>query len=156
MIYFIIATAILFLDQLTKVMVRSSFELYESREIIPNVFHLTYIENPGAAFGMLADQRTFFLLITVFIIAFMLYFMKTLENDEPKANIFLSMVIGGALGNFIDRIQKGSVTDFFDFLIWPVFNIADMFIVFGIVMAAFYIFRSEFKNKGSEADQNDL
>ena len=155
MLYFLIVFGIVIFDQITKIMVRSSFSLYESREIISGVFHLTYIENPGAAFGIMADQRLFFLVTTVAVIALLLYFMKTLEDQEPRANLFLAMVIGGAVGNFIDRVQKGSVTDFFDFIIWPVFNIADMFIVVGMLTAAFYIIKTEIKQDRSEADNYD-
>lgn len=143
MIYFFIAAGVLIFDQITKYLVRSDFVLYESRAVIENVFHLTYIENPGAAFGMMANQRWFFLITTFLIIIFIIYFMISMEKEEPKANIFLAMAIGGAVGNFIDRIIKGTVTDFFDFRIWPVFNIADSFIVIGMIAAAFYVLKGE-------------
>jgi len=145
MIYFLIAAGVLIFDQVTKFLVRGDFALYESRPVIENIFHLTYIENPGAAFGMLADKRLFFLIATLLIIIFIIYFMKLMEKEEPKANIFLAMAVGGAIGNFIDRVMKGTVTDFFDFRIWPVFNIADSFIVVGMIIAAFYVLKGEKK-----------
>ncbi len=145
MIYFLIAAGVLIFDQVTKFLVRTEFSLYESRPVIENVFHLTYIENPGAAFGMLADKRLFFLIATSCSIIFIIYFMKIMEQEEPKANIFLAMAVGGAIGNFIDRATKGTVTDFFDFRIWPVFNIADSFIVVGMIIAAFYVLKGEKK-----------
>ncbi len=73
MIYFLIAAGVLIFDQVTKFLVRTEFSLYESRPVIENVFHLTYIENPGAAFGMLADKRLFFLIATSLIIIFIIY-----------------------------------------------------------------------------------
>jgi len=143
MLYFLIAAGVLVLDQITKYLVRAGFVLYESKAIIENVFHLTYIENPGAAFGMLADKKWFFIIATSLIMIFIIYFMISIEKDEPKANIFLAMALGGAAGNFIDRLMKGTVTDFFDFIIWPVFNIADSFIVVGMIAASFYIIKGE-------------
>lgn len=143
MIYFLIATGVIILDQVTKFLVRGDFALYESRPVIENIFHLTYIENPGAAFGMFADKRFFFLIVTSLIIIFIIFFMKQMEKEEPRANIFLAMAVGGAIGNFIDRAMKGTVTDFFDFRIWPVFNIADSFIVVGMIIAAFFVLKGE-------------
>ena len=154
--YVLIALGVLILDQLTKVYVRGSFSLYESREILPGLFHFTYIENPGAAFGMFANQRSFFLIITALIMLFMMYFMYTLEKEEPSANPFLAMVLGGALGNFIDRFQKGTVTDFLDFLIWPVFNVADSFIVVGMAMVAWKILRHENKEREAKVEKSEL
>ena len=143
MIYFLIAAGVLVFDQVTKYLIRADFALYESRPVIENIFHFTYIENPGAAFGMLADKRWFFLIATSLIIIFIIYFMTVMEKEEPKANIFLAMAVGGAVGNFIDRAMKGTVTDFFDFRIWPVFNIADSFIVVGMIVAAYYVLKGD-------------
>lgn len=143
MIYFLIAAGVLIFDQVTKYLIRAEYVLHESRPVIENVFHLTYIENPGAAFGMFANQRLFFLISTSLIILFIIYFMYTMEKEAPKANIFLAMALGGAVGNLIDRAMKGTVTDFFDFRIWPVFNIADSFIVVGMIVAAFFVLKGE-------------
>lgn len=110
-------------------------ELYQSIPIIPNIFHLTYIENPGAAFGILANQRIFFIIITFIILAFIYYFYRQLKENQVLLKIALGMVVGGALGNLIDRWRSGTVTDFFDFQIWPIFNIADT----AVVVAMLYI-----------------
>lgn len=145
MIYFLIALGVLIFDQVTKYFVRAEFALYESKAIIEDFFHLTYIENPGAAFGILANQRWFFIVATALIIVFIIFFMISMEKEEPKANLFLAMAVGGAVGNFIDRLMKGTVTDFFDFKVWPIFNIADSFIVVGMIVASFYVLKGEKK-----------
>lgn len=152
--YFLIALFVMVFDQGTKIFIRSKFTLYESKEVIKKIFHITYIENPGAAFGIFANQRLFFLIVTSIVIVFIIYFMTIMEKEEPRANIFLAMVIGGAIGNLIDRVIKGTVTDFFDFLIWPVFNIADSFIVVGMIAAAFFVIRSERKDRGKKVENN--
>ena len=129
------ALLILIFDQGTKWLIKENMELYQSIPIIPNIFHLTYIENPGAAFGILANQRIFFIIITFIILAFIYYFYKQLKENQVLLKIALGMVVGGALGNLIDRWRSGTVTDFFDFQIWPIFNIADT----AVVVAMLYI-----------------
>src|SRR5690554_3301778 len=113
--------------------------LYESIPLIPNAFHLTYIENPGAAFGLLANQRIFFVIITTVILGVILYFYYNLKGKHFLLRISLGMVVGGAIGNLIDRIRLGAVTDFFDFRIWPVFNIADSAIALGMIYIAYQL-----------------
>ena len=129
------ALLILIFDQGTKWLIKENMELYQSIPIIPNIFHLTYIENPGAAFGILANQRMFFIIITFIILAFIYYFYRQLKENQVLLKIALGMVVGGALGNLIDRWRSGTVTDFFDFQIWPIFNIADT----AVVVAMLYI-----------------
>jgi signal peptidase II len=113
--------------------------LYESIPVIPNIFHLTYIENPGAAFGLLANQRIFFIVITIIILIAVIYFYRQLKPGQILLKIALGMVVGGAIGNLIDRLRIGTVTDFFDFRIWPVFNIADSAIVIGMIYISYQL-----------------
>ncbi|KJS19285.1 MAG: hypothetical protein VR72_19185 [Clostridiaceae bacterium BRH_c20a] len=125
-------------------MVKTTMSLYESIPLIPNIFHLTYIENPGAAFGLLANQRVFFIVITTIILLAVIYFYKQLKGPHLLLRIALGMVVGGALGNLVDRVRMGTVTDFFDFRIWPVFNIADSAIVLGMIYISYQLlFRGE-------------
>ena len=142
---FIIIIAItLALDQLVKWWVRSEMMLGESIPILQNVFHLTYIENPGAAFGMFKDKTLFFVIFTLIIIGVMVYLYLHQANRKTLFSYSLALVIGGALGNLVDRMVKGTVTDMFDFRIWPVLNIADMAVVIGLIYLAYcLIFRGE-------------
>jgi len=139
LLFWITALLVLIIDQGTKYIVKTSMTLYESIPIIPNIFHLTYIENPGAAFGLLANQRVFFIVITTIILVAVIYFYYQLKTGHFLLRIALGMVVGGAIGNLIDRLRMGVVTDFFDFRIWPVFNIADSAIVLGMIYISYQL-----------------
>lgn len=139
MLFWVTVVLVLIIDQASKYMVKSTMNLYESIPLIPNVFHLTYIENPGAAFGLLANQRVFFIVITTLILLGVIYFYYKLKSGNLLLRIALGMVVGGALGNLIDRLRMGVVTDFFDFRIWPVFNIADSAVVVGMIYIAYQL-----------------
>lgn len=143
--YFCIILAItLLIDQLTKWLVRANMMLGESIPVINNVFHLTYIENPGAAFGMFANKTYFFVFFTIIVIGMMLYLYIKQPNKRSMLSCSLALVVSGAIGNLIDRVAKGTVTDMFDFRIWPVFNIADMAVVIGLLYLAYrLIFHGE-------------
>jgi signal peptidase II len=133
------AILVLLIDQGTKFLVKSSMTIYESIPLIPNIFHLTYIENPGAAFGLLANQRVFFIVATTIILIAVIYFYHQIKEEHLLLRIALGMVVGGAIGNLIDRLRVGTVTDFFDFRIWPVFNVADSAIVVGMIYIAYQL-----------------
>jgi len=139
-LFFWVTIVIIFLmDQGTKLIVKTTMSLYESIALIPNIFHLTYIENPGAAFGLLANQRVLFIVITTIILLAVIYFYNQLKGQQLLLRIALGMVVGGALGNLVDRLRIGTVTDFFDFRIWPVFNIADSAIVLGMIYISYQL-----------------
>lgn len=142
MVLIAISFAVIALDQLTKMIVHSTFELDQSIKIIHGFFSLTYVRNTGAAWGILGHARytfreIFFLSIpplAVFIIVMFLYGLPETERVEIYA---LSMISGGALGNYIDRLRFGYVIDFLDFHYrnvyhYPVFNLADSSIVIGV------------------------
>ncbi|KJS81437.1 MAG: hypothetical protein JM58_16715 [Peptococcaceae bacterium BICA1-8] len=139
MFFWITIVIVLIIDQGTKILVKTTMSLYESIALIPNIFHLTYIENPGAAFGLLANQRVFFIVITTIILLAVIYFYNQLKGQHLLLRIALGMVVGGALGNLVDRVRMGTVTDFFDFRIWPVFNIADSAIVLGMIYISYQL-----------------
>ncbi|MDN5322279.1 MAG: signal peptidase [Clostridia bacterium] len=139
MLFWLTALIILIIDQGSKYLVKATMVLYESIPVIPNIFHLTYIENPGAAFGLLANQRIFFIVITIIILIAVIYFYRQLKPGQILLKIALGMVVGGAIGNLIDRLRIGMVTDFFDFRIWPVFNIADSAIVIGMIYISYQL-----------------
>ena len=132
-----IALAVAFVDQLTKSVVQQEMALHESIPVIPGFFHITYILNKGAAFGILEHQQWLFLIIALML--FLLYgiFRKKMPNT-PVVCGAAGLLLGGALGNAIDRTFAGAVTDFFDFRIWPVFNVADIGIVVGVALLLWY------------------
>lgn len=119
-------------DQFTKALVMRSMVPGESIPIVQNVFHLTYVLNPGAAFGILSNQRMFLLITGVGLIVATAYFYPLLKKSDACLRLGATAILSGAVANLIDRAQTGYVVDFFDFRIWPVFNVADIAIVFGM------------------------
>lgn len=138
--YFLIPfLGLLIADQAVKHLVRTTMVQGQSIPIIENIFHITYIENPGAAFGILANQRMLFLILTAVIVGVMIYLYCSLGNKKSLTAISLGIVVSGAIGNFIDRFMQGTVTDFLDFRIWPIFNIADIAICVGLALICYFI-----------------
>ena len=136
-----IAIIVTILDQLVKWLVQTEMDLGETISIIPHIFHLTYIHNPGAAFGILPHQEWFFLAIVVILFAAYFFMRKKIPQKPIYFPASVAMLLGGALGNAIDRVRYGSVVDFFDFRIWPIFNVADIFICVGVALIVFYFWR---------------
>ena len=130
MVYGLLALLVVLLDQATKYYVVTHFALGESVPVINNVFHWTFILNRGAAFGMLEGSRWLFVLIAVAVIG-CVWFMR---QEIAKS---------GALGNLIDRTTRGVVIDFFDFRIWPIFNVADIAICVGVGLIIWSILKTE-------------
>ena len=145
--YFILTSisgAIVALDQLTKMYIYTYFQLGESIAVIPDYFNITSVRNPGAAFGFLAQtnpifRETFFLILPLVAMVIILLILKKVSNDDTIQIIALSLIFGGAIGNYIDRIRFQQVIDFLDFhfknyYTWPAFNVADICIVSGIII----------------------
>ena len=129
------------LDQLTKWLAVIYLEGEASFPLWKNVFHLTFVKNKGAAFGMLSDQRWVFMIFSsVAIIALAIYLFKFCKQS-PWVKISLAMIIGGGIGNMIDRVLLGYVIDFLDFTLinFAVFNVADCFVTVGAFMLIGYL-----------------
>ncbi len=150
-VFFITFLIVVILDQITKFIIRDSFTIHQSIEVIQGIFNLTYIRNPGAAFGMFRDgselfRQIFFIGTSIVALIMIVYFYhKTVDGLLTKLGF--SLIAGGAVGNLIDRIIFGEVIDFIDVYWksyhWPAFNIADSAITIGvgITMYALYIKR---------------
>lgn len=140
MIYELIIVLLIGIDQISKVWALSYLKEMNSIPIIEDVFHLTYVENRGAAFGMLQNNQSIFIIVALTASVFGLYYLHTKKvNLLAKTGIIL--IISGAIGNLIDRVRLGFVVDYFDFrFIWEyVFNIADIFVVVGTIVLCVYI-----------------
>lgn len=140
----------LVLDQLSKFIVLQNMEQGQSIPIINQIFHLTYIQNPGAAFGLLAYRTTFFIFTTLAVVLGIIILYRRLGEKKGMLPLGMGLVVGGALGNLIDRLRYGKVVDFFDFRIWPVFNIADTAIVVGagLLVLAMWNYEQKKSEKG--------
>jgi len=115
--------------------------------IIDQVFHLTLVLNPGAAFGMLEHNREFFIVMAIVVLLAVVFMRKKIMEEPFTIQLGIALFAGGALGNLIDRIQTGLVVDFFDFRIWPVFNMADIAICVGVGVMIWSIVCDEMKKK---------
>ena len=137
--------SVIFVDRVTKLFFSHLLAYGESLPIIRNVLYMTLIHNTGIAFGFFKDQGIVFIvipIIAIFLLVFNIYYYR--QNNEALSRIYIvafSLILGGAVGNLIDRIVYGYVIDFIDFRIWPVFNIADSAITVGAIMIAFKCFR---------------
>lgn len=140
--FYIIILGIIVIDQITKLIVNNSLSYGQSIPVINNIFHLTYVRNRGAGFGILQGQRELFILITILIITVLFIYRHRTERNR-YLDIAMGLIIGGALGNFIDRIRLHYVIDYLDFRIWPVFNIADSAVVVGVGILILYLWKSE-------------
>ena len=138
-LFFAIAVLIFIGDQLTKSLIRANLLPGQS---IPEDgwFRITHVTNTGAAFGIFADQSAFLLITTaVGVTAIVAYYLFP-PTESPLLTASLGLQLGGAVGNLLDRLRLGHVTDFLDFRVWPVFNVADSAIVVGVTVLAFFLF----------------
>ena len=138
-----IVALIVVADQLTKAAVRSHFQPGQSIPLIPSVLHLTYVQNTGAAFGLFRGHPNLFIVLSVFIGAgVMLELLRRRPRTWPM-DVALSLILGGAMGNLIDRVWFGSVIDFIDLRVWPVFNLADSAITVGVILLLWQAIRRD-------------
>lgn len=128
----LLALCTIFLDQWTKWLVMSKLSEGQSIPIIDNIFFITYVRNPGAAFGMLPYRTVFFVVVTVLVMAGIILFLGLIPKNRLALKSGLALQLGGAAGNFIDRLRFGHVIDFFDVRLLPVFNVADIAIMIGV------------------------
>ncbi|MBE2893567.1 signal peptidase II [Spirabiliibacterium falconis] len=141
LIFLWLSAVIIVLDLGSKYLITRTFELYESVQLLP-IFNLTYVRNYGAAFSFLSDhngwQKYFFIIIAIVISAILIYWLARTPANRTLANCGYASIIGGALGNMLDRTYNGFVVDFFD-VYWdiyhyPVFNVADIAVTLGAAM----------------------
>ena len=140
-----ITALIITADQISKSLVKSTMALYDVIPVIPGFFQLTYITNKGMAFGIkLPVGISFFSGISLIITCFLVWILWCERKNNLLMRISLALILGGAIGNLIDRILFGEVVDFFDFMIgdfhWYIFNIADSAVTVGIISMLFYSF----------------
>ena len=141
LIVLIPAIIIILTDQISKFIIRYSMELNSSIPLIKNFLHMTYVTNTGSAFGLFKDKNILFIILSLIVAAVILYYINKI--NARKELITLGIILGGTIGNLVDRIILGHVTDFIDFRIWPVFNIADSAITIGVLTLVFYLWNEK-------------
>lgn len=158
--YYLIALAVLILDQITKQYFERRFELHETVDVIPPVLNWTLAYNHGAAFSFMADaggwQKWFFALLGLGVSAFIIVYLRRLPQVATVLSLGLALVLGGAIGNVIDRVLYGYVIDFIhvhyaDVWHYPIFNVADIGICVGMALVVIDAFFFENKRKSNQS-----
>jgi signal peptidase II len=149
--YYIISVVVILIDQLSKWWIVKHLELGESIQVIENFLYITSHRNRGAAWGILQGQMWFFYIITVVVIIGIIVYMQRAAKGKRLLGISLGLMLGGAIGNFIDRIFRQEVVDFINTYIFgydfPVFNIADSALVIGVFLLMIQMFKEESESK---------
>lgn len=137
--YSLLTATVILADQATKYWVRRAIPSGASRPVIPGLIHLTHVENTGAAFGMLRGHTPLLIAITAIVLILSFLYRKSLRQERPLFRLGYTLGLAGAVGNLVDRLVLGRVTDFIDLRIWPVFNLADISISVGALLLAWGI-----------------
>jgi signal peptidase II len=152
LLFVLTVLVIIVLDQITKVYIDTHMTLHESIPVINGFFNITYVRNPGAAFGFLSDAspflRAFFLIgVSIFAAGLIVYYVVKMKTEDILLTYGMSLIMGGAVGNLIDRIRLGEVIDFLDVYIstyhWPAFNVADSAVSVGAVILFYKLIKGQ-------------
>ncbi|MBI3359258.1 MAG: signal peptidase II [Nitrospirae bacterium] len=145
----IVGGSVLVLDQISKAYIDHAFSLHESLPIIPDLFSITYVRNKGAAFGLFAGRSSlfrafFFSGVSLLAFSFLALMVYQVPKDDKWQTTALSLLLGGAIGNIVDRVRMSEVIDFLDFYIgayhWPAFNVADSAITIGVTLLMLHLY----------------
>lgn len=143
---------VVLVDQASKYYIRQAMQLHASIDVMGDVLRITYIQNPGAAFGISIGSRWVFLILSLIACLGVIYYFYRIPVSERWGRFALILVLAGAVGNLIDRIHAGEVTDFIDIGIgiyrWPIFNVADMAVTTGVILL--FIRMSSSRQKAAE------
>ncbi len=151
MVYYLIIAAVIIFDRVVKKVVATNMYPWETIPVIEDVFHLTFVQNRGAAFSMWQEQWIILIGLPLVVIAigFVIIFLMRKKWDKVMLTA-IAFICGGGLGNLIDRMSLGYVVDMFDFRVFPVFNIADIFICVGCGLMILDVLLVERKNNSNE------
>ncbi len=141
--FYFLAIGIVLLDQLTKGYIQATMYPGESTAVLGNLISFTYVLNPGGAFGLFPGSRWMITGISAILISLAVYKQREIRQAGSTLSIAITLGIAGALGNMIDRIRLGEVIDFIDLGFWPVFNVADIAVISGVVLIILRIGKRE-------------
>ena len=145
LVYLILSILFVIVDQVVKIWIVNNFSLHDGMELIKGLVSILYVRNTGAAWGMFEGKMVFFYLITAVAVGTLLYLMF---KEKGKSKLLLtaySLILAGAVGNFIDRIRLGYVVDMFkfEFIDFPIFNVADICLTIGVIFLFYYVIFKE-------------
>jgi signal peptidase II len=136
----VVALVVFILDRVSKLAIQQNLALGDHVAVLGGLFWFDHTQNSGIAFSLARSHGGVVFVFDIIAILFILYLTTRVPPGEPWLRVGLGMVLGGAIGNALDRVLAGSVTDFIDFRIWPVFNVADMGVTIGAVIIAWRLF----------------
>ncbi|MBN2057569.1 MAG: signal peptidase II [Candidatus Saganbacteria bacterium] len=143
MLFYLLALTIVVADQVIKYYVHSLMKLGQTIPLIDGIVKLTYVRNTGAAFSLFIGFSPYLIVVGLLVAVAVIYFHYKAPARNRVLQVGLAFVLGGSLGNLIDRIFRSYVIDYLDITIWPVFNLADIMINVGVIMIAFKLFAEE-------------
>ena len=150
----ILTILVILVDFFSKYMVSKLMTVNETINLIDNFFRITYVKNTGAAFSMFSNNTILVIIISVVVIGFLLFYIYKNKGNNKLENVSYAFILGGAISNLIDRLVYGYVIDFLDFEILsydaPIFNLADTFIVIGVILFLINTLRSRYDENSSE------
>lgn len=142
---FLLTIVFLIIDIISKVVISSLMDVYDSIVIVKNFFYITYVRNTGAAWSIFEGRVLGLVIVSLIIISFIIYYISKHRPKSRLEKVGYSLILGGAFGNLLDRVIYGYVIDFLDFNIfgydYPIFNLADCFIFIGVVLLIIYTWR---------------
>lgn len=146
LIYYFIAIGIIIIDQFTKYLTVSNIELGQIVDFIPGLLSFTYVQNTGAAWSILEGRMIFFYIVTIIVVGLLIYFLHHDAKGSRLLSLAIAMMIGGAIGNFIDRLLYQYVIDMvrLEFISFPIFNVADMALTLGVGLMLIGVIYEEF------------
>ena len=148
--------AIIALDQFTKYLIRANFSVGETLPVVQDVFHLTYVRNRGAAFSIFQDNHILTVLVPVVaMILCAVILVYLMRKKEKLLSVAVALIMAGGIGNLTDRISNGYVTDFIDFRVFPVFNVADIAVTCGCALAVICVVFLDDRKKETGEDRDD-
>ncbi len=149
--FYLLILAVIIFDQVSKYYIQTNMDLNNSISVIDGIFSITYIQNTGAAFSVLQGKTIILIIIQVLVVLSIFVYVFLKKNSiHWTLNVSLALIVGGGLGNLIDRVSYGYVVDFLHFHFWPIFNIADISVCIGCGLLIIYVFLIEGKEKNGE------
>jgi len=148
-LYLVLIAGIIAIDQFTKYLTVAHLQVGQVIDFLPGVMSLTHLQNFGAAWSMFEGQMLFFIIVTTVVVVVAFYFLLKYMKSSKLMAISLSLVIAGGIGNLIDRVRQGFVTDMFhlDFISFPIFNVADISLVIGVALIFIWAILDELKDR---------
>ena len=161
-IYFFLCAiiALVAIDQIIKIFVQQNLQVYDSLELIPYLFRVTYLQNYGAAFNFMSGHKIFLIIFTLTVIAFLIGFVVKNKFQDIIYLISITMIISGGFGNLLDRLIRGYVIDYIDTIFWPmqnfsIFNFADCLVVIGSIILLIKLIKDEIFNKKRQKNNKE-